>query len=111
MIKLENRRTHHLQAPQKANSHSQHWFYVYALSIPIHKCNEIHVIKINNRKWQFKYKKTFLCVYLVFLLRNIKIYFSSQSSYFTCHLVWVIFEISNIQKVLHDQPSYDKNTK
>lgn len=47
------------------------------------------------------------CVYV--LLRNIKTYFSSQSSYFTCHLVCVIFEISNIQKVLYDQPSCDKD--
>ena len=46
------------------------------------------------------------CVYV--LLRNIKTYFSSQSSYFTCHLVCVIFEISNIRKVLYDQPPVTK---
>ena len=73
VIKLENIRTHHLPAPQKANSHPQCWFHVYILSIPIHKCNEIHVNKIKKRKWQFKYKKPFLCVcFLLFLLMNVK---------------------------------------
>lgn len=62
VIKLKNVRTHHLRAPQEANSHPQCWFHVYIPSIPIHKRNEIHVNKIKKRKRQFKYKKPFLCV-------------------------------------------------
>lgn len=37
--------------------------------------------------------------------------FSSQSDYFTSHLVWVIFEFSYIRRVLYCQPSCDKDAK
>lgn len=43
------------------------WFCVYTLSVPIHKCNKIHINKIKNKKWQSKYKQPFLCV-CVFLI-------------------------------------------
>lgn len=60
VIKLENKRT---QLPfastveGKQPSPSAGSMYVH---YPIHKCEEIHVNKIKNKKWQFDYKKLFL---------------------------------------------------
>lgn len=66
-MKLDNKRTYlPLASPSEGKQPSQYWLYVYTLSVPTHKCNEIYVNKIKNRKWQCKYKKSFLCVCVFF---------------------------------------------
>lgn len=56
--------TYHMPAPQKANHHPQ-MLVLCIYTISTHKANEIHVNKIKNRKQLFKYKQTFLCVFLI----------------------------------------------